>query len=40
MFHVVGMYENSARVAKIMIMVDTAPPRATALHVIGREGLV
>ena len=38
MFHVVGMNENSARVARIMITVDTAPPRAVADHVIAAVG--
>ena len=32
------MYENSAMVAAIMIEVETAPPRATADHVIGADG--
>ena len=32
LFHVVGMYEISARVAKIMITEDTAPPSAVADH--------
>jgi hypothetical protein len=31
------MYQNSAMVARIMINVATAPPKATALHVIARE---
>ena len=34
LFHVVGVYENSASVARIMITVDTAPPSAVADHVI------
>lgn len=38
LFQVVGIYENSAMVAKIMIPVATAPPRAVADQVIGAEG--
>ena len=39
LFQVVGMYENSAIVASNMMIVDTAPPRATADQVIDAEGL-
>jgi hypothetical protein len=37
LFQVVGMYENSARVARIMMMVATAPPSAVADHVKADE---
>jgi hypothetical protein len=37
LFQVVGMYENSMSVAKIMMRVATAPPRAVADHVIAAE---
>lgn len=39
MFHVVGIYENSASVASNMMSVETAPPRATADQVMGADGL-
>lgn len=38
LFQVVGMNENSASVAAIIIDVATAPPNATADQVIGAEG--
>jgi len=37
LFQVVGMYENSARVARIMMIVAIAPPSAVADHVIADE---
>jgi hypothetical protein len=33
LFQVVGMYENFARVVRIMMTVATAPPSAVADHV-------
>jgi hypothetical protein len=38
LFHVVGIYMNSASVAKSMINVATAPPRAVADQVIAGDG--
>jgi hypothetical protein len=37
LFQVVRMYENSARVARIMMMAATAPPSAGADHVKADE---
>jgi hypothetical protein len=39
LFQVVGMYENSASVARIMMSVATAPPSAVADQVIADDGL-
>jgi hypothetical protein len=40
LFQVVGMYENSKMVARIMRIVDTAPPSAVADQVMAGEALV
>jgi hypothetical protein len=37
LFRVVGMYENSANAARIIMTVATAPPSAAADHVKAEE---